>query len=392
MKIFFKSFGCKVNQSEIDTLMRSAGGVWDIVGRPGDAVAAVVNTCAVTAAAEKESLKYLLKLKRDNPSLTVIAAGCIRALRERELLEQGIILSPVSGVSKLLAEFSAAAEDKTTRVSRTTRKKTRAFIKIQDGCDRYCSYCVIPYLRGVPVSRAEDDIINEASGLIAEGYKELVITGINIALFNGLADLLNRLSNLEGEYRLRLSSLHLDTVQTALEAALSSRKLVPHFHISLQSGSGRILSLMGRSYEPEDFIRWAEIIRLNFPFAGIGADVITAFPTETEDEFLETYNLLANSGIDYLHIFPYSPRLGTKAAYMPGRIDENIKKERVGRLRTLGWKLRRSGAERLSGQTVTVLTEEGGRGHSENYYLIRTTESSPNRFVNLTVSSDDIIL
>jgi threonylcarbamoyladenosine tRNA methylthiotransferase MtaB len=361
-----------------------------IADKPEDADIAVVNTCAVTGGAEKECLKFLLKLKRDNPALTVIAAGCIRSLRGAELAAAGIIISPISEVGKILGE--AAEHIKGREFRESTNKKTRAFLKIQDGCDRYCSYCVIPYLRGSPESRPAEEIIGEAKGLIAMGYKELVITGINIALYKELPALLNNLSNLDGEYRLRLSSLHLDTVPTALSAALSYNRLVPHFHISLQSGSRRILSLMGRDYEPEDFIKSVELIRAGFPFAGIGADIITAFPSETEGEFQQTYSLLSASGIDYLHVFPYSPRAKTLAASMPGGIESAVKKERVRRLRALGAELRRKGAARLIGRTVTVLTEDGFQGHSENYYLIHTPTYPPNHFIEVTVGEKDVIL
>jgi threonylcarbamoyladenosine tRNA methylthiotransferase MtaB len=339
-------------------------------------------------------LKYLLRLKRNRPVLKVIAAGCLTALRGRELAARDIIYAPISEVPGLLlrlsAEFQGGAQAETFQYAVS---KTRAFLKIQDGCDRYCSYCVIPYLRGGPVSRASDEITAEAQNLIGAGYKELVVTGINIGLYDGLPGLLKRLANLDGEYRLRLSSLHLDTVPAALEAASASGRIVPHFHISLQSGSQRILSLMGRNYAPENFVETLSLIRSNFPYAGIGADIITAFPSETDEEFLETYNLLAASGMDYLHVFPYSPRTRTKAAELSGRVNPEIKKERVRLLRELGKELRHSGAERLSGQRVTVLTETGGKGYSENYYLIRTPSAqTPNTFINLTTQKSDFIL
>jgi threonylcarbamoyladenosine tRNA methylthiotransferase MtaB len=393
MNIFFKNFGCKVNQSEVDTLIRGTAAISaNITDKPDNADAAVVNTCAVTGGAEKECLKFLLKLKRDNPALIVIAAGCIRSLRGEELAGEGIILSPISEVGKILRGISENFDIKGEPPKQTANKKTRAFIKIQDGCDRYCSYCIIPYLRGSPQSRPADEIIGEARALVAAGYKELVITGINIALYEGLPALLERASNLDGEYRLRLSSLHLDTVQAAVSAAISNNRVVAHFHISLQSGSKRILSLMGRDYEPEEFTKAVNLIRDSFPFAGIGADIITAFPSETEEEFQQTYALLSASGIDYLHVFPYSPRAGTRAAALPGSIESAVKKERVRRLRALGAELRQKGAERLIGRTVTVLTEDGFQGHSENYYLIRTPAHPPNRFVKLTVGEKDVIL
>ncbi|MDR2401504.1 MAG: MiaB/RimO family radical SAM methylthiotransferase [Deferribacteraceae bacterium] len=396
MMVFFKNFGCKVNQSEVDSLMRPFCGA--ISDTPDCADIAVVNTCAVTEGAERECLKYLLKLKRDNPALTVIAAGCLMSLRTEELSGHGIILSPVSQVGKLLKEvssgFTTDQEIKDKNDFQSGHKKTRAFLKIQDGCNRYCSYCIIPFLRGTPVSRPAAEVVGEAEELINSGYKELVITGINLGLYDNLPNLLKRLSNLDvkEEYRLRLSSLHLDTLPTALDAALASERVAPHFHISLQSGAKRILSLMGRSYTPGDFIKWVELIRKNFPIAGIGADIITAFPSETDKEFQETYALLSDSDIDYLHVFPYSPRLKTKAADMSGRIGEKIKKERVARLRGLGSALRSRGIKRLLGHTVTVLTEGRFQGHSENYYLIRTPAAAPNQFIRLTVQENSIIL
>jgi threonylcarbamoyladenosine tRNA methylthiotransferase MtaB len=393
MRIFFKNFGCKVNQSELDSLGRSLCAD-TFTSAPEDADITVVNTCAVTEGAEKECLKYLLRLKRNRPALKVIAAGCLTGLRGGELAARDIIYAPISEVPGLLnrlsAEFRASAPAEAFQYAGS---KTRAFLKIQDGCDRYCSYCVIPYLRGGPVSRSSGEITAEAQNLIGAGYKELVVTGINIGLYDGLPELLKRLANLEGEYRLRLSSLHLDTVPAALEAASASDRIVPHFHISLQSGSRRILSLMGRNYAPENFIETVSLIRSNFPYAGIGADIITAFPGETDEEFLETYKLLAASGMDYLHVFPYSPRTKTKAAELSGRVNPKVKKERVRLLRELGKELRQSGAERLSGRRVTVLTETGGKGYSENYYLIRTPSAqTPNTFINLTAQKSDFIL
>jgi threonylcarbamoyladenosine tRNA methylthiotransferase MtaB len=393
MRIFFKNFGCKVNQSELDSLNRFLCA--SAVTAPENADIAIVNTCAVTESAEKECLKYLLKLKRDNPVLKVIATGCLISLREEELMARDIIYAHVSEVPELLhrlsAEFGSSSSDE--NIAQHTGSKTRAFLKIQDGCDRYCSYCIIPYLRGGSVSRPFDEIITEAQNLISAGYKELVVTGINIGLYDGLPKLLQRLASFEGEYRLRLSSLHLDTVPAALEAASASDRIVPHFHISLQSGSRRILSLMGRNYTPENFIEAVFLIRSNFPYAGIGADIITAFPSETDEEFMETYALLDSSGMDYLHVFPYSPRAKTKAAELSGRINPAVRKERVRLLRELGKELRHSGAKRLSGQRVTVLTETGGKGYSENYYLIRTPAAqTPNVFITLTAQNNDFIL
>jgi threonylcarbamoyladenosine tRNA methylthiotransferase MtaB len=393
MRIFFKNFGCKVNQSELDSLNRSLCA--NAMTAPENADIAIVNTCAVTEGAEKECLKYLLRLKRDNPALKVIAAGCLISLREEELAARDIIYAPVSEVQELLhrlsAEFRSYSSDE--NIAQHAGSKTRAFLKIQDGCNRYCSYCIIPYLRGRPVSRSSDEITAEAQNLISAGYKELVVTGINIGLYDGLPKLLQRLASLEGEYRIRLSSLHLDTVPAALEAASASDRIVPHFHISLQSGSRRILSLMGRNYTPENFIETVFLIRSNFPYAGIGADIITAFPSETDEEFMETYSLLGSSGMDYLHVFPYSPRVKTKAAELSGRINPAVRKERVRLLRELGKELRHSGAKRLSGQKVTVLTETGGKGYSENYYLIRTPAAqTPNVFITLTAQNNDFIL
>jgi threonylcarbamoyladenosine tRNA methylthiotransferase MtaB len=286
------------------------------------------------------------------------------------------------------------AENKVVADYRRTGTRTRKFVKIQDGCDAFCTYCIIPYLRGKPVSVPVEDVLAEVKGSVSAGFKEIVLTGIHIGLYKPLDVLLDSISLLDGEYRIRLSSLNVDEVDRVLSMISGKDKICPHFHISLQSGSEHILRLMGRKYTTREFINATCNIRKVYPHAGIGIDIITGFPGEQEIHFLETVKLLEDvaGSLDYIHIFPYSPRQGTAAAAMDDQIRGEIKKRRAKALKEIDSRIRLHAMQRMIGQTVIALTEGNGKAHTENYHkIILDKGMPPNQFVKVTLTSGHFI-
>ncbi len=435
MRVAFVAFGCKVNQAEVDKLVSGLAGLSaEYVKNTGNADIAVVNTCAVTEKAQKDGERYLKQLKEHNPDLSVIATGCLAELLKDRLNGSGVdvvvsntdkdsILNIIrAAAKKIMSTESDKAENATglpippggrgeeattnrrvltepEKIKGAYGRRTRAFVKIQDGCDSFCAYCIIPSLRGAPSSTDAGAVCDEITALVAAGYKEIVLTGIHIGMYGkdkdeevALTGLLKRLLEIKGDFRIRLSSLEVPEITAELLslAAGSGGRICPHFHISLQSGSAAVLSKMGRKYAPEDFIAAVENIRKAMPDACIGADVITGFPGESDRFFDETAVLLERAGLNYLHVFPYSKRPGTPAAEMQGQVPGAVKKERADRLRRLGEEFRAKSASAMKGKCVRVLAERGGKGHSDNFYMVRLPAGVPvNTFATVTVTGCD---
>jgi threonylcarbamoyladenosine tRNA methylthiotransferase MtaB len=237
------------------------------------------------------------------------------------------------------------------------------------------------------VSVPLEDVIAQVHQLLDNGYKEIVLTGIHIGLYeSGLVNLLKNLVKIEGEFRLRLTSLYVQDITEPLVNLMAEYpdKICPHVHISLQSGSAKILAAMGRSYTPDDFLKAVELLRGKIPLVNIGADLIVGFPDESDEDFTDTMQLLEDIELDYLHIFPYSTRPGTPAADMAGQIDEKTKQARANMARKLDLQLREAGNARLKGKTLRVLSEKGDKGHADNYYMVELPKGTPvNEFVEV---------
>jgi threonylcarbamoyladenosine tRNA methylthiotransferase MtaB len=350
------------------------------VSSPEEADILIVNTCAVTETAQREGEKYLKKIKSKNPSLKIVATGCVAELQGDTLGVDLVVRN--ADKDKLLDVIGRA--NPTPTEGKAINLHTRAFLKIQDGCDSFCTYCIIPALRGAPHSVPADDVVIEAKRLLDAGYKEIVLTGIHIGLYEpSLVELLRRLTSIEGEFRLRLTSLYVQDITLELvELIANSNKLCPHIHISLQSGSAKILQAMGRCYSPSDFVNKVALLRERVPLVNIGADLIVGFPTESDEDFADTMKLLSGVELDYLHIFPYSKRPGTVAAEMDGQIAYSVKRKRAPEARELDKMYRQSAERRMAGHTLRVLSERGGRGHADNYYEVTLPDGTPsNEFI-----------
>ena len=406
-KVALHNLGCKVNSYEIDVMqqMLQKNG-YQIVEFEQKADIYIVNTCSVTSIADRKSRQMLHKAKKNNPDSIVVAVGCyVQTGTEDILKDEGIDLAIgnnkkkdlVNILEQFLKEKGMHTEDKTLHdttiidINHTkeyeemtleqTAEHTRAYIKIQDGCNQFCTYCIIPYARGRVRSRKKEDIISEIKGLVKRGYKEVVLTGIHISSYGtdfgqaGLLDLVRSIQEIEGLQRIRLGSLEPRIVTEVFAAGLSKlSKVCPHFHLSLQSGSLNTLKRMNRHYTPGEYLRGVEELRKAFINPAITTDVIVGFPGETEEEFEETREFLENIRLYEMHIFKYSIRKGTIAAKMPDQVPDQIKAKRSDILLEIEERLSREYREIYIGQEVAVLFEEEKEILGESYQIGHTSQ------------------
>ena len=341
MKVAIHSLGCKVNiyESEyvISLLKKNNYQIVDFY---------IINTCSVTNESDRKSRKAISQARKNNPNAIIIVMGCYSQLKADEI-EADIIIGnkDKSKIIELINEYQAKKEKvkKIYDLKHTTFENmeidkfinhTRAFVKIQDGCNAFCSYCIIPYTRGNIRSKNKEDVINEIKKLVDNGYQEIVLTGIHtgkygIDLNTNLETLLKELVKIKGLYRLRLSSIEINEITEGIIKLIKENNIMAkHLHIPLQSGSDKILKLMNRHYDTKYFYEKIKKIRDEIPDISITTDLIVGFPYETEECFAETIDLLKKIKFSHIHTFPYSKRDGTKASLMP-QIDGNIKKKRV---------------------------------------------------------------
>ncbi len=381
MKPGYKIFtlGCRTNRFESDALAQALEEM-GYEESAGEASVVVVNTCTVTHRADQQSRQLIRKCARDNPDARLIVTGCLARLEARSL--EGIkgvdlVLDPARQVcfkEVLAGNLAGEADPAPEKIFRDfgvlsgTLKpggRTRALLKVQDGCNNYCSYCRVRLARGRSRSLHPDRALEAARELIRAGHKEVVLTGIHLGGYGAdlspstsLSELVRRLLALEARFRLRLSSLDPAEVdRDLLETAGASHRFCPHFHLPLQSGDPEILARMKRPYSPEEYADKVRQILGLLPHAAIGADVIVGFPGEDEQAFENTRRLIADLGLAYLHVFPFSPRRGTAAYKLEGRLDPALIKERAQRLRELGRKKRREFLSRMLGRTMEMLVE-----------------------------------
>lgn len=421
-KAALHNLGCKVNAYETEAMqqiLEEAG--YEIVPFGEFADVYVVNTCSVTNIADRKSRQMLHRAKKTNPDAIVVAAGCYAQTKEAQALSDGAVDIVLGNNKKheLLAALEAYGTDRGKRenvvdinrggqeyeemfLSRTA-EHTRAFLKVQDGCNQFCSYCVIPFARGRVRSRKAEDVVAEVRRLAAHGVKEVVLTGIHLSSYgadtgDSLLRLIALVCGVDGVERVRLGSLEprIVTEEFADELA-AQKKICPHFHLSLQSGCDATLRRMNRRYGTAEYERGCEILRAHFTHPAITTDVIVGFPGETAEEFEETRAYLAHIHFYEMHIFPYSAREGTRAAAMENQISEAVKKERSGALLALSRAMSDEFRRYYIGRRVTALLEEPCVIAGERYYTgytgeyvkvaVKSAEDMENRFATGVAAS-----
>lgn len=400
MKIGIITLGCKVNQYESDAIGQELTKMGhQVVTKLEPADLYILNTCAVTSIAEKKSRTNLAKMQKLNPNAKIIVCGCASQNNAQQFLKHknvSVVLG-TSGKNKI-ANLLSEVGNKTTEMAKeyeyfssSITSRTRAFLKIQDGCNNFCTYCLIPYLRGRSRSRDIADIVREAKEL-EKTNKEIVLTGIDISDFraNGkpaLKELMLALSGLSA--RIRTGSFEVSVIDDKLLQVLASMpNFCPQFHLSMQSGCDRILKLMNRHYTKEQFLQKVELIRKYFPNCAITTDVIVGFPTETDQDFAETVDTIKKAKFFEMHIFPYSSRKGTVASKMK-MVDNKIKAERVKILEDINEIAKKDYILSQKHNILTVLTENFENdmifGHTENYIKIYLPKETPrHQFVKVT--------
>lgn len=387
MRVSFYTLGCKVNQNEtgaLEQLFLRRGYTLAADGEAADVY--VVNSCTVTAGGDKKSRQWLRRAKRQNPGAVTVMAGCYPQAFPEEAagLEEADVVVGNVGRAAMLEDIQKALDSGERVVDIRAHEKgerfeelpmenfeghTRAFIKVQDGCDRRCAYCVIPRARGASRSRSEESVVQELTALAAAGYKEVVLSGINLPSYGkdtgtDLVSLIEAAAKVEGIERIRLGSLEPDLLSDEAIARMAAvKELCPQFHLSLQSGCTATLRRMRRVYTAEEYARVVEKLRTAFGgFASFTTDVIVGFPGETEDEFAESLDFVCRQKFLKVHVFPYSRRAGTPAADFPGQLTEAQKADRVHRLQTAADEVRGALAHEMLGTEDTVLLEKAVSG------------------------------
>lgn len=430
-KAALHNLGCKVNAYETEAmqhLLEEAG--YEIVPFTQKADVYVINTCSVTNMADRKSRQMLHKAKKNNPDSIVVAAGCYVQTSEKEVLND-LSVDIVIGndrkhdLVRLLDEYSLDSVNDTVDDINDgkhdfeelfidqTKEHTRAFIKVQDGCNQFCSYCIIPYARGRVRSRRFENVIAEVERLAANGFKEVVLTGIHLSSYGvdfeeaaGLLELIQAVNAVKGIERIRLGSLEPKIVTEHFASELSKLdKICPHFHLSLQSGCDATLKRMNRKYTTKEYERGCELLRKYFVHPAITTDVIVGFPGETEEEFEQTKAYLEHIHFYEMHIFKYSKRKGTRAAVMPDQIDEQVKAARSEKLIALGHDMSKEFRKFYIGKNEEVLFEEkaviGDKeyfvGYTKEYVKVakETAENLENQIVSGRISgmlTDEILL
>ena len=397
LKAALHNLGCKVNAYESEAvlqLLEAAG--YKIVPFEEKADVYIVNTCTVTAVADKKSRQMLHRARTRNPEAVIVAMGCYVEIhssdmdREADIIignnRKGELVSLLEGWFRegkpavFLSEDRQLKDYEKLSVSRTM-EHTRAFLKVQDGCNRFCTYCIIPYARGRIRSRDPEDVLAETRKLTASGCREIVLTGIHLSSYGkeqkaafSLADLVEKIADIPGVDRIRLGSLEPGIITPEFAGRLSAREQVcPHFHLSLQSGCNATLKRMNRAYTAEEYLEKCGILREYFERPALTTDVIAGFPGETEEEFAASIAFVEKAAFFETHIFPYSRREGTLAAKMPGQLTEKVKKERVRQLLALNERQETAYLSEACGKPAEVLVEEILHEDGKVYYSGHTT-------------------
>ena len=411
-KVALHNLGCKVNAYEVEAmqqLLEKAG--YEIVPFTEGADVYLINTCTVTNIADRKSRQMLHKAKKMNPDAIVVAAGCY-AQADTEKLKEDNAVDLILGnnqktqIVEVLEEYEKehSKQVQVIEINHTkeyeelsieqTAEHVRAYIKVQDGCNQFCTYCIIPFARGRVRSRKIADVLREVETLASKGYKEVVLTGIHLSSYGvdfpkeereSLLSLIQAVSKVAGIQRIRLGSLEPRIItEEFLEGIVATGKVCPHFHLSLQSGCNKTLKNMNRRYSAQEYAEKCELIRKYYPAPALTTDVIVGFPMETEEDFEESYEFVKNIHFYETHIFKYSRRHGTKAAAMDGQLTEAVKAQRSEKLLELHDIRAKEYEEAMIGKTIELLLEEeieeAGKmwyvGHSREYVraVIEKTE------------------
>ena len=403
------TLGCKVNQYETDAvteLLEEAG--YQMVPFEEEAEVYIINTCSVTNVADRKSMKMIRRAKKKNPEAVIVAMGCFVQAKAEEL-EGTEVIDVLIGNNKkkdivsTLEQYFETHKPKTEVIDLFHTKEyeelslkkqvehTRAYIKVQDGCNQFCSYCIIPYTRGRARSRKKEQILEEIRRLGKEGYKEVVLTGIHLSSYGkdlentSLLDLIQEVSKIEEIKRIRLGSLEPNIITEEFAKALKDNdKFCPHFHLSLQSGCDETLKRMNRHYKAEEFMEKAKLLRTYFDRPALTTDVIVGFPGETDEEFQATYEFLKEIRFYEMHIFKFSPRKGTRAEKMENQIPEEIKNQRSAILIELGNQYKKEYEALFEKEEKEILVEEemeeDGKyffvGHTKRYVRYQVPKTS----------------
>ncbi len=418
MKFNILTFGCKVNSYESEYMKEQLikqGYVYEDDYKSSDIV--IVNTCSVTNTADNKCKKMIRNVRRDNSEALLMVCGCTAENHREELndLDIDILIGnkEKSKVIELISDYRCSKEKyikfyNDRRLPFEDMKvdefndKTRAYVKIQDGCNNYCAYCIIPYVRGSIRSKGFTEAVEEIKELVSKGHKEIVFTGINTGAYgreNGeydLTDLIKEISKIKDLDRIRVSSIEITEINDKfIEEMKNNKKLCGHLHVSLQSGSERILQVMNRKYTKQEYLDKINKLREARPNINLTTDVIVGFPTETEEEFLECVDYCKLVGFSKIHVFPYSKREGTKAASMDGHLPTNVKKDRARRLIEIDDILQLNYNNLFVGKDVNVLVEEivDGKsvGHTENFLKVEINKVlETNRCYDVRIIKADI--
>ena len=427
-KAALHNLGCKVNAYETEAmqeLLEQNG--YEIVPFKEGADVYIINTCTVTNVADRKSRQMLHKARKMNPDAIVVATGCYVQARGEDIdpcvdivvgnnKKKDLIAildeyyaegQKVHEVQKELLDINHEKEYEEMQVTHTA-EHTRAYIKVQDGCNQFCSYCIIPYARGRVRSRNLENVLEEVQALAAAGYKEVVLTGIHLSSYgidtgDSLLELIQRVHEIEGIQRIRLGSLEPRIITEEFASGIAALpKMCPHFHLSLQSGCNATLKRMNRRYSAEEYMEKCDLLRKYFQNPALTTDVIVGFPGETEEEFAESMDFVDRVNFYETHIFKYSRRAGTKAAAMPDQIPEEIKTERSAKLIELGHRKQSAYEEKLLGTIQEVLMEEAIEtddgiyqvGHTKEYVKIglKSEANLSNQLINVKIEDTKQII
>ena len=422
MKVAFHTLGCKVNQYETQAMAEQfeAEG-FEVVPETDPADCYVINTCTVTNIADRKSRQFIRRAKKVNPGAVIAVTGCYSQVKPEDLWSMPEV-DVVTGngdkphlidlVKKALANneriykvigYDELCEYTDRGIILNMEGRTRAYIKIEEGCNRFCSYCMIPFARGKVRSRDPEEITEEAKVLIDNGFKEIVLTGINTALYGtepgfrekygvaeeGIESIIKKINDLPGEFRIRLSSLEPTVVNAEyVKRLMKYPKLCPHLHLSIQSGSDKVIADMNRHYTRQDYLDIVKVLKSHDPGYGITTDIIVGFPGESEDDFSDSLKMVDEAGFLKVHVFKHSKRKGTRAESMKDQVPGETKNERSDKLLEAGETAAKRFFERESGKTRTALfeevTEEGLlTGYTENYVRVYAkAEGDPESYLN----------
>lgn len=395
------TLGCKVNQYESEAMAElfEKNGYIQVDNDTDVADVYIVNTCTVTNLSDRKSRQYIRRAKRENPDSTVAVVGCYAqvAPKEVEKIEGVDVVIGTSERSKIVDLIEEAKEeDKKINIVRDIKKdrdfqfikidenfhKTRSYMKVQDGCNRFCTYCIIPYARGTIRSRRIGDCVREAIRLANAGYKEIILTGIHVGSYGvdlgpvRLIDLIEKIAEVDGIERIRLSSVEPNIIsEDFMKRAIACSKLCDHFHLSLQSGSNKVLKDMNRHYNREEFIEKTKIIKKYMPYAGLTTDIIVGFPGESDEDFEDSMSIVREVEFSKVHVFKYSKRKNTPAADRKDQVDGNIKIKRSEELIKLQDQYLKKFREKNMPRTLKVLFEEFDQGYyfgyTDNYIRVK---------------------